>query len=204
MTKKSWAFSYLVAAISATLHETFVRNKYASCVSQFLLYLKRFCSTTEGVSTVFLSFLCLWNVPGWGHLITWMDSSVGHLNGILARVVGNLNNNFQKSQMPRALPGGACWSFDLTDTLHGRIGNFCWKTQMWVEGEGDKHYSPPFFPFSLSPTPFDACYAGYIYLKWFVVPFRLESFLNVGCVSRRCIFSALFSLIRGFGYIDFL
>ena len=106
MTKKSWAFSYLVAAISATLHETFVRNKYASCVSQFLLYLKRFCSTTEGVSTVFLSFLCLWNVPGWGHLITWMDSSVGHLNGILARVVGNLNNNFQKSQMPGALPRG--------------------------------------------------------------------------------------------------
>ena len=36
-----------------------------------------------------------------------MDPSVGHLNGIL-------NNNFQKSQMPG---GGACWSFDLTDTL---------------------------------------------------------------------------------------
>ena len=59
-----------------------------------------------------------------------MDSSLGHLNGILARVVGNLNNNFQKSQMPGALPGGACWSFDLTDTLHGRVANFCWKTQM--------------------------------------------------------------------------
>ena len=50
---------------------------------------------------------------GWGHLITWMDPSVGHLNGILARVGENLNNNFQKSQMP----GGGCWSFDLTDTL---------------------------------------------------------------------------------------
>ena len=25
---------------------------------------------------------------------------MGHLNGILARVGGNLNNNFQKSQMP--------------------------------------------------------------------------------------------------------
>ena len=31
---------------------------------------------------------------------------MGHLKGILARVVGNLNNNFQKSQMPGALPGG--------------------------------------------------------------------------------------------------
>ena len=31
---------------------------------------------------------------------------MGHLNGILARVGGNLNNNFQKSQMPRGLPGG--------------------------------------------------------------------------------------------------
>ena len=35
-----------------------------------------------------------------------MDPSVGHLNGILARVGGNLNNNFQKSQMPGWLPGG--------------------------------------------------------------------------------------------------
>ena len=35
-----------------------------------------------------------------------MEPSGGHLNGILARVGGNLNNNFQKSQMPRGLPGG--------------------------------------------------------------------------------------------------
>ena len=39
MTKKSWAFSDIVAAISAALHETFVSNKYANSVSQFLLYL---------------------------------------------------------------------------------------------------------------------------------------------------------------------
>ena len=44
--------------------------------------------------------------PGWEHLITWMDPSVAHLNGILARVGGNLNNNFQKSQMPERLPVG--------------------------------------------------------------------------------------------------
>ena len=31
---------------------------------------------------------------------------MGHLNGISARVGGNLNNNFQKSQMPGGLPGG--------------------------------------------------------------------------------------------------
>ena len=31
---------------------------------------------------------------------------MGHLNGILARVGGNLNDNFQKSQMPGGLPGG--------------------------------------------------------------------------------------------------
>ena len=30
---------------------------------------------------------------------------MGHLNGILARVGGNLNDNFQKSQMPGGLPG---------------------------------------------------------------------------------------------------
>ena len=38
-TKKLWAFSDLVAAISAALHETLVRSKYANRVSQFLLYL---------------------------------------------------------------------------------------------------------------------------------------------------------------------
>ena len=31
---------------------------------------------------------------------------MGHLNGILAREGGNLNNNFQKSQMPEGCPGG--------------------------------------------------------------------------------------------------
>ena len=39
MTKKSWTFSDLVVAISAALHETFVRSKYTYSVSQFLLYL---------------------------------------------------------------------------------------------------------------------------------------------------------------------
>ena len=34
-----------------------------------------------------------------------MDPSAGHLNGILARVGGNLSNNFQKSQMLGGLPG---------------------------------------------------------------------------------------------------
>ena len=63
--------------------------------------------------------------PGWGHLIAWMDPSVGHLNGILARVGGNLNKNFQKSQMSGGCPGGGggCWSFDLTDTLWTRRTN---------------------------------------------------------------------------------
>ena len=36
--KKSWAFSDLVAAISAALHGTFVRSKYADSVSQLSLY----------------------------------------------------------------------------------------------------------------------------------------------------------------------
>ena len=41
MMKKSWAFSDLVAAISAALHEKFVCSKYANSVSQFLLYWMR-------------------------------------------------------------------------------------------------------------------------------------------------------------------
>ena len=34
---------------------------------------------------------------------------MGHLNGILARGGGNLNNNFQKSQMPEGLPRSGGW-----------------------------------------------------------------------------------------------
>ena len=67
------------------------------------------CSTTEGVSAVFLSFMCLSNVPGVGAFDHQNGPQCGHLNGILARVGGNLNNNFQKSQMPGGVaPGGGC------------------------------------------------------------------------------------------------
>ena len=31
---------------------------------------------------------------------------MGHMNGILARVGGNLNNNFQKNQIPGGCPVG--------------------------------------------------------------------------------------------------
>ena len=91
-----WAFSDLVAAISAALHETFVRSKYANSVSQFLLYwMQIICciyKDFDGQLKAFLpSFghLCACEMSsGWGHLITWTDPGVGHLNGILARVGG--------------------------------------------------------------------------------------------------------------------
>ena len=48
------------------------------------------------------------NVPGVGVFEHLLDPSVGHLNSyiILARVGGNLNNNFQKGQMPGGFPRG--------------------------------------------------------------------------------------------------
>ena len=52
---------------------------------------------------------------------------MGHLNGILARVGGNLNNNFQKSQMPGGLPGGGMLKlrFDRYITLQNFSFQFC-------------------------------------------------------------------------------
>ena len=68
---------------------------YKDFVRQLKAFLPSFCH------------LCAYEMsPGWGHLITWMDPCVGHLNGIFARVGRNLNNNPQKSQMPGGLPGG--------------------------------------------------------------------------------------------------
>ena len=54
---------------------------------------------------------------GWGHLITWNGPMMGHLNSFSASGVGNLNKNFSKNSNARGLPGGGCWSFDLTGTL---------------------------------------------------------------------------------------
>ena len=93
------------------------------CSSDFRRFARVFLFVVNTL-TVFLSFCYIYKYfvrqlpssfchfcagemsPGWRHLITWMDPCVGHLNGILARVGGNLNNNFQKSQMPGGLPGG--------------------------------------------------------------------------------------------------
>ena len=107
-TKKSWAFSDLVAAISATLHETFVRSTVNTLTAflSFCYIYKYFVRQLKVFPPSFCHFCACEMSPGWGHLITWMDPSVGHLNGILARVGGNLNNNFQKSQMSGGLPRG--------------------------------------------------------------------------------------------------
>ena len=123
MTKKNWAFRDLVAAISLLCTRLlFVVNTLTVFLSFRYIY-KDFVRQLKAFPPSFCHFCACEMSPGWGHLITWMDPSVGHLNGILARVGGNLNNNFQKGQMPGGLPGGACWSFHLTDTLQ-RCGKF--------------------------------------------------------------------------------
>ena len=45
-------------------------------------------------------------MSGWGHLITWNGSMMGHLNSFSASGGGGLNKNFPKIQMPGGLPGG--------------------------------------------------------------------------------------------------
>ena len=58
--------------------------------------------------------------PGGGGIwSTEMDLHciMGYLNSFSASGGGNLNKNVQKIQMPGGLPGGDCWSFDLTGTL---------------------------------------------------------------------------------------
>ena len=99
------------------MHETFVLSKYANSVSHFFLYWMRIicCIYKDFVRQLktFLTsyrhlFACEMSL-GWGHLITWMDPSVGHLNGVLARVGGNLNNNFQNSQMPGGDVEASIW-----------------------------------------------------------------------------------------------
>ena len=77
----------------------FVVNTLTVLLSFCYIY-KDFVRQLKAFPPSFCHFCACEMSPGWGHLITWMDPSVGHLNGILARVGRNLNNNFQKSHMP--------------------------------------------------------------------------------------------------------
>ena len=83
----------------------FVVNTLTVFLSFCYIY-KDFVRQLKAFPPSFCHFCAREMSPGWGHLIAWMDPSVGRLNGILARVGGNLNSNFQKSQMPGGLPGG--------------------------------------------------------------------------------------------------
>ena len=83
----------------------FVVNTLTVFLSFCYIY-KDFVRQLKAFLPSFCHFCACEMSPGWGHLITRMDPSVGHLSDILARVGGNLNNNFQKSQMPEGLPGG--------------------------------------------------------------------------------------------------
>ena len=76
----------------------FVVNTLTVFLSFYYIY-KDFVRQLKTFPPSFCHFCACEMSPGWGHLM-------GHLNGILARVGGNLNNNFQKSQMPGGLPGG--------------------------------------------------------------------------------------------------
>ena len=113
-TKKIWAFSDLVEAISTALHENFVRSKYANSVSQFLLYwMQIICCIYKGSFdnwrrfcrpfAIYVPVKCPQGGGIWSpeRTLVW-----GIWMGTLAWVGGDLNNNFQKSQMPGGLPGG--------------------------------------------------------------------------------------------------
>ena len=121
---QSWAFSDLGAAISAALHETFVRSKYANSVSQCLLYWTRIiCCIYKEISFENWRRFCRPSVidaacemsPGWGHLITWMDPSVGHLYGIWPRLGGFWTMIFRKVKCPGGCPKAAYHIFTSYD-----------------------------------------------------------------------------------------
>ena len=99
----SYLGEHSISALSTRL--LFVVNTLTVFLSFCYIY-KDFVRQLKAFPPFFCHFCACEMSPGWGHLITRMDPSVGHLNGILARVGGNLNNTFQKSQMPGGLPGG--------------------------------------------------------------------------------------------------
>ena len=114
----------------------FVVNRLTVFLSFCYIY-KDFVRQLKVFPPSFCLFCACEMSPGWGHLITWMDPSVGHLNGIFARVGGIWTIIFKKVKCPGVCPGGACWTFDLTDTLQEHQAmSFVTKLNSWRR----KHY----------------------------------------------------------------
>ena len=93
--------------------------------------LHKLCSVFEGIQEPFtLSLACKsvvsqsikpclhTQLPEHNKSYRKVSRGWGHLNSFSASGGGNLNKNFPKIQMP----GGGCWSFDLTGTLFWNIG----------------------------------------------------------------------------------
>ena len=78
--------------IECELFAVFLKILFENC--------RRFCRP----SVIHMPVKCPWGGGVWSP--EWTLVCLGHLNGILAWVGGNLKDNFQKSQMRGGLPGG--------------------------------------------------------------------------------------------------
>ena len=135
----------------------------------------------------FESLLGVWTNPvyktSWASLPAKQAVTVGFSSGFNVKLLHDWSNFDLPKLMPVEyifLMPSSCLSLTL---IHTRIGytpisyslrlsksGICGRQrpQKWIKGGSHSRrpfpslpYPPPFFPFLLSPTPFDACYAGY-------------------------------------------
>ena len=91
---------------------------YEDFVRQLKAFLPSFCH------------LCACEMsPGWGHLITWINPSVGHLNGILARVL-----IFKKVKYPGGCPGGGDVEASIWPIQNGCLATQFSRFTLWHNG----------------------------------------------------------------------
>ena len=133
----------------------------------------------------FESLLGVWTNPvyktSWASLPAKQAVTVGFSSGFNVKLLHDWSNFDLPKLMPVEhifLMPSSCLSLIL---IHARIhtniscslrlsqSGICGRQhpQKWIKGGSYSRrpfsslpYPPPFFPFSLSPTPFDACYAG--------------------------------------------
>ena len=107
ITKKCWAFSLVPERFPLLcMILLFVVNRLTVFLSFCYIY-KDFVRKLKAFPPSLCHFCACEMSPGWGHLITWMDPSVEHLNGIFARVGGIWTIIFKKVKCPGVCPGGA-------------------------------------------------------------------------------------------------
>ena len=154
------------------------RTYFISFTVQYCFLLRFVC--IELVSLIW--FLQIWvSIYVYGTLFNWSPLIKKLMQTYIVKVSGSILNistvylNGIWHLIWCYLSKPVLWGHPVLSSLQGRRKKGRGREKSTKEGKGKGAFPslpnpPPFFPFSLSPTPFDACYAGYVLSRHYSIP----------------------------------